>query len=381
MELRTYVEVAQKARLLETISSEDRAERARAKESKQSPTQSRLASSKWQDGGSPTKSLKNKSQQIASQGTPSQRSNARSGGCFYCGRTGHQQKDCWKFYGWCLRCGAPGHLVNDCPKSSATAPTGPGSSSGVAVGPSQRRDTGKGIAKGRIFVLAQTEVPESTSVVGGTLYIYGYSVRVLMDSGASHSFISARFASCLDVTPDCMSYILDVSTPTWTSMYTDSVYRSCEMSMAGIPLYADFIVLPIRDFDVILGMDWLSTHRARMDYYHKTVDFCLLDGTTFQFKGDKGFSTPIISFIRASRYLEKGCEGYLAYVIDRRKEKGLSLEEIPVVCEFPDVFPDDLGSLPPKRSMEFVIDLVPGMAPICKSPYRMAPAELRELKL
>ncbi|GAV91156.1 RVP_2 domain-containing protein, partial [Cephalotus follicularis] len=151
---------------------------------------------------------------------------------------------------------------------------------------------------------------------------------VLMDSGASHSFISARFASCLDVTPDCMSYILDVSTPTGTSMYTDSVYRGCEMSMASISLYADLIVLPIRDFDVILGMDWLSAHRASMDCYNKTVDFCLPDGTTFQFKGDKGFSTPIISFIRASRYLEKGCEGYLAYVIDRRKEKGLSLEEI-----------------------------------------------------
>ncbi|GAV62614.1 RVP_2 domain-containing protein [Cephalotus follicularis] len=195
-----------------------------------------------------------------------------------------------------------------------------------------------------------------------------------MDSGASHSFISARFASCLDVAPDCMSYILDVSTLTGTSMYTDSIYRGCEMSMAGISLYADLIVLPIRDFDVILGMDWLSTHRACMDCYNKTVDFCLPDGTTFQFKGDKGFSTPIVSFIRASRYLEKGCEGYLANVIDRRKEKGLSLEEIPVVCEFPYVFPDDLGSLPPKRNMEFVIDLIPGTAPILKAPYRMAPA-------
>ncbi|GAV79840.1 RVP_2 domain-containing protein, partial [Cephalotus follicularis] len=92
---------------------------------------------------------------------------------------------------------------------------------------------------------------------------------VLMDSGASHSFISASFASCLDVIPDCMPYILDVSTPTGASMYTDSVYRSFEMSMASISLYADLIVLPIRDFDVILGMDWLSAHRARMDCYNK----------------------------------------------------------------------------------------------------------------
>ncbi|GAV89773.1 zf-CCHC domain-containing protein/RVP_2 domain-containing protein [Cephalotus follicularis] len=324
---------------------------------------------------------KSKSQQTASQGSPSQGSNARSGGCYYYGHTGHQQKDCWTFNGWCLRCGAPGHSVKDCPKSSATTSTGPGSSSGAATGPSQRKDTGKGVTKGRVFVLAETEVPELTFIVGGTLYIYGFSARVLMDSGASHSFISARFASCLDVTPKCMSYMRDVSTPTGNSMYTDSIDRSCEMSMAGISLYADLIVLPIRGFDVILGMDWLSAHRARMDCYNKTVDFCQPDGTTFQFKGDKGFSTRIISFIRASRYLEKGCEGYLAYVIDRRKEKGLSMEEIPIVCEFPDVFPDDLGSLPPKRNMEFVIDLLPGTAPISKSPYWMAPAELRELKL
>ncbi|GAV84131.1 RVP_2 domain-containing protein [Cephalotus follicularis] len=202
-----------------------------------------------------------------------------------------------------------------------------------------------------------------------------------MDYGASHSFISARFASCLDVTPECMSCILYVSTPAGTSIYTDSIYRSCEMSMAGIPLYADLIVLPIRGFDVILGMDWLSAHRACMDCYNKTMDFCPPDGTSFQFKGDKGFSTLIISFIRASRYLEKGCEGYLVYVIDRRKEKGLSLEEISVLCEYPDVFPDDLGTLPPKRNMEFVIDLIPGTAPISKAPYRMAPTELRELKL
>ncbi|GAV56908.1 zf-CCHC domain-containing protein/RVP_2 domain-containing protein [Cephalotus follicularis] len=273
--------------------------------------------------------------------------------------------------GLCLRCGESGHSVRDCPKSQATAPTGPASRSGAAVGPSQRRDTGKGIAKGRVFTLSQTEVPESTSVVGGTLYIYGFAARVLMDPGASHSFISSYFASCLDVTPDSMPYTLDVSTPTGVSMYTDTVYRGCEMSLAGISLYADLIALPIRDFDIILGMDWLSAHHAYMDCYSKTVDFRLPDGTTFQFKGDKGFSTPIVSFIHASKYLEKGCEGYLAYVIDRRKEKGLSLEEIPVVCDFPDVFLDELGSLPPRRNMEFVIDLIPGTSPISKAPYRL----------
>ncbi|GAV91275.1 RVP_2 domain-containing protein [Cephalotus follicularis] len=251
-------------------------------------------------------------------------------------------------------------MEKDCPRGQVTAPTGPASGSAAAK-PSQRRDTGKAITKGRIFTLTQAEVPESTSVVGGTLYICGFSARVLMDPGASHSFIASRFASCLDVTPDYLPYVLDVSTPTGDSMGTYFVYRGCEMSMADVPLYADLIVLPIHDFDVIVEMDWLSVHHAHMDYYNKTVDFRLPDGMTFQFKGDKGYSTPIISFIRASKCLEKGWEGYLAYVIDQRKEEGMSIEGIPVVSEFLDVFLADLGSLPPERSMEFVVDLVPRM--------------------
>ncbi|GAV79833.1 RVP_2 domain-containing protein [Cephalotus follicularis] len=173
-----------------------------------------------------------------------------------------------------------GHSVRDCPRGTTTIPTGPASGSDSAWGPSQRRDIGKGIVKGRVFILTQIEVPESTSVVGGTIYVYGFSARVLMDSGASHSFIASHFASCLNVSLDCMPYVLDVSTPTGGSMCTDSVYRGCEISMAGVPVYVDLIGLPIHDFDVILGMDWLSAYRAYMDRYNKTVDFCLHDGTT-----------------------------------------------------------------------------------------------------
>jgi hypothetical protein len=58
-----------------------------------------------------------------------------------------------------------------------------------------------------------------------------------------------------------------------------------------------------------------------------------------------------------------------------------SLADIPVVCEFPDVFPDDLLRLPPDRDVEFEIELLPGMAPISRRPYRMPPNELAELKV
>ncbi|GAV91071.1 zf-CCHC domain-containing protein [Cephalotus follicularis] len=184
LQLTSFVDIAERARILESDANVRRIERSRtqlrpAQPQKQYPT--RPASSKWQSSGSPNKSTKNRFEQTARLRTPSQGSNAETGACYHCGRKGHLQKDCWKMNGLCLRCGTDGHLTKDCPKGQATAPTGQASSSGAAAGPSQRRDTGRGIAKGRIFTLLQTEVPESTSVVGGPLYIYGFAARVLMD--------------------------------------------------------------------------------------------------------------------------------------------------------------------------------------------------------
>ena len=77
--------------------------------------------------------------------------------------------------------------------------------------------------------------------------------------------------------------------------------------------------------------------------------------------------------------LRKGCQGYLAYVVETEKE-GTLVDEIPVVREFPDVFPDDITGLPPNREVEFTIDLIPGTDPISIPPYKMDPTELRELK-
>ena len=81
----------------------------------------------------------------------------------------------------------------------------------------------------------------------------------------------------------------------------------------------------------------------------------------------------------ASKMLRKVCQGYLAFVVDRSQE-GTRLEDIPIVKEFPDVFPNDISGLPPDREVEFTIDLIPGTEPISIPPYRMSPAELRELK-
>ena len=134
----------------------------------------------------------------------------------------------------------------------------------------------------------------------------------------------------------------------------------------------------MKDFDVILGMDWLATYRAVMDCFNKTIKLSL-HSDTIEFVGRRRpIRTCRISALKAQRLLKSGCEGYLAFITEDKQSKGV--EDIPVVCEFPDVFPDEIPGLPPVREIDFSIELVPGTAAISKAPYRMAPAELRELK-
>ena len=139
-------------------------------------------------------------------------------------------------------------------------------------------------------------------------------------------------------------------------------------------------MLGIHDFDIVLGTDWLSKHRATLDCYKKEVRLVCPEEPGVIFRGIRREIAPnLINAMAASKMLRKGCQGYLAFVVDRRQE-GTRLEDIPIVKEFPDVFPDDISGLPPDREVEFTIDLIPGTEPISIPPYRMAPAELRELK-
>ena len=127
---------------------------------------------------------------------------------------------------------------------------------------------------------------------------------------------------------------------------------------------------------MVLGMDWLSRHRATLDCYKKEVKFHKPGKLEVKFRGiRRELSSNIISAMAAQRMLHKGCQGYLAYVVET-KEEGILVDEIPVVREFL----DDIAGLSLDREVEFTIDLIPGTEPISIPPYRMAPAELRELK-
>ena len=100
----------------------------------------------------------------------------------------------------------------------------------------------------------------------------------------------------------------------------------------------------------------------------------------FEFVGDRRvLPTCVISTIKAKRLLHKGCEAYLAHVIDKSSLE-VTLDDVPIVCEFSYVFPEDLPGLPPDKELEFEIELLPGSTPISIPSHRMAPVELKELK-
>ena len=134
------------------------------------------------------------------------------------------------------------------------------------------------------------------------------------------------------------------------------------------------------DFDVILEMDRLSNHRTSMDCFTKKIIFKKLGYSELKFEGDKKILLACVtSALKAKRLLHKGCKAYLVHVIDKSLSE-LTLDNVPILCEFSNVFPKDLPGLPPDKELKFGIELLLGSAPVSIPPYRMTPAELKELK-
>ena len=297
----------------------------------------------------------------------------------------------------CFRCGAYDHLGQDCPHPYQTStPSYPqaggqssagASSSGSQAGPSGRGGTqqnrgqrGRPTTQARLHAITPQEGRDSPEVIMGMLSVFGCPAYTLIDPGATHSFISPRLASYLNIPASPLLGEWRVSVPSGAVYRVEWVLRNCSVEIAGYNLTADLIPLEIVDFDVILGMDFLSFHRAMVDCFRKVVTFQGLGMPEFEFVGERNvLPSCLISALTAERLMKKGCHAFLGYVRDITKEGG-EIGDIPVVNEYQDVFPEELPGLPPEREVDFTIDLLPGTAPISQAPYRMAPAELKELK-
>nr|GFB54440.1 putative reverse transcriptase domain-containing protein [Tanacetum cinerariifolium] len=268
--------------------------------------------------------------------------------CTTCRR--RHQGECRRAAGTCFKCGQAGHLQKDCRKNTTTS------------------------------TITEGQAANTSGTITGTLFIYGHAVFVLFDTGATHSVISATFASRITTTPTLLDHVLCISTPMQDSVRITHVYRNLPLQFDDKICVINAFPLDMCKFDIILGMDWLTEHHATIDCHSYRVIFGDMHAPEYIYHGSlSGKSMQIISALQARTLLYHGCEGFLATIHDMTSEVP-SIHDQPIVLEFPNVFPDELLGIPPVREVEFNIELIPGAEPISKAPYRMAPVELKELK-
>ncbi|XP_073309939.1 uncharacterized protein [Primulina huaijiensis] len=201
----------------------------------------------------------------------------------------------------------------------------------------------------------------------------------MQGAGASHTFISKRFVVEHHMRPSPLSMSLLVSTPFGVDISVVSMILDGIISYKGYELRSDMIILDMTDFDCIVRINVLRRYCATVDCYQRVLYF-YTDGKehwTFYGKGSHP-RVPLVYAIRMYRLFEHGHVGYLIYAVDvTEKKEEVGIEEIPIVAEFADVFPDEIPSFPSVREVEFGIELMLGTSPISRTPYRMAPAELK----
>ncbi|XP_075108850.1 uncharacterized protein LOC142180697 [Nicotiana tabacum] len=265
-----------------------------------------------------------------------------------------------------------GHHLRDCPQpprnfnqasiqSAAPTQTTRNTSDATCTG-----NIGRGVGDRAIVNQGQGN---ASRVVTSNLYVYSFDALALIDLGSTHSYVSSYFALRFSRQSELLNDPFLVATHVGESLLAEYVYRACQIQVEGRDTLVDLIVLDIIDFDMLMGMDWLSFCYAIVNCHAKIVKFEIPNEPSFILRRSQVPDTcKIVSFMKAQRLLKKGCLGLLAIVNDTRKET-VSIENVPVVREFFDVFLEDLPGLPPVREINFGIDLLPDTHLISIPPY------------
>ena len=225
------------------------------------------------------------------------------------------------------------------------------------------------------------EDTDAPDVIVGNFQIFDTTVHALIDPRSTHSYICTNIPSVKNLPRSGTEYDILVMNPLGHSVIVNRVYRDCPNQIRGYKFPRDLIELSFKEFDVILGMNWLSRHQVMVDCRIKRVTLRTPNEDEVTFIGERSnHLSNVISTTIARNMVRKGCEAYLAYVIDTVKARP-SVSDIPTISDFPNMFPEEFPGLPPQREIEVAIDVVPGATPTSITPYRMAPVELKELKL
>jgi hypothetical protein len=157
--------------------------------------------------------------------------------------------------------------------------------------------------------------------------------------------------------------------------------KSCLMDMNGLKTMKNLNILPLGSYDCLIGMDWLDQHLAILDYHNKAFTCLNEEGNLRRVKGiPRVVTIREISALQLKKCYEKWCQIFAAHMEETPKDKVPNLVDYAVLKEFEDVFREVLG-LPPKRDIDFSINLMPGAALVSKTPYKMSTPELKELQM
>ncbi|GKB64298.1 putative reverse transcriptase domain-containing protein, partial [Tanacetum coccineum] len=287
--------------------------------------------------------------------------------CNNCGKPGHHARD-YKCKAvatganaqpilTCYGCGEKGHTRDRCPKKNN--PQG-------------------GNATGRAYAIREAEKGQGPNVVAGMFLINNRYASVLFDSGSDKSFVNTSLSHLIDIKPVRLNTSYEVELADGRIVSTNTVLRGCTLNLINHLFEIDLMPIELGTFDIVIGMDWLVEHDAVIVCGKKEVHIPVKN-EVLVVKGNEGVSRlEVISCIKARKYVEKGSQLFLAHVTEKEPTER-RLEDVPVICEFPEVFPNDLPGLPPPRQVEFRIYLVLGAAHIARARYRLAPSEIKEL--
>nr|GFB84030.1 putative reverse transcriptase domain-containing protein [Tanacetum cinerariifolium] len=176
-------------------------------------------------------------------------------------------------------------------------------------------------ASGRVFAITEGHAANTSGTITGTLFIYGHAVFVLFDTGATHSVISSAFALRITTTHTLLDHVLCISTPIQDSIRITHVYRNLPLQFDEKIRAINALPLDMCEFDLILGMDWLTEHHATIDCRSYRVIFGDIHAPEFVYHGSlPGKSMQIISSMQARTLLSHGCEGFLATIHDMTSE-------------------------------------------------------------
>ncbi|GJS34554.1 putative reverse transcriptase domain-containing protein [Tanacetum coccineum] len=229
----------------------------------------------------------------------------------------------------------------------------------------QGSSTGNGNVVVRAYGVGIAGTNPNSNVVTGTFLLNNRYASILFDTGADRSFVSATFSSLTDIMPTTLDHGCDVELADGRIIWVNTLIRGCTLIFLNHPFNIDLMPVEMGSFDVIIGMDWLSKYHVVIIYDEKIIripfgnEILIVRGDGSS--NEHGYRLNIISCTKTHKYLLKGCPIFLTHVTmkqteDKSEEK--RLEDVPVVLDFPGIFPEDLPT---------------------QAPYRLAPSEMKEL--